>query len=118
MEEKHSLESFMDYAYPRIEIRSRDYWVKVVEFLQQNWALIDVQHDRSAVIYFMHDLGGVFDQISVSSLDDARIALKRNGFEHFASTPSLQEFLHPPTEPFRREKHPNGEIYSSGRFWL
>ena len=24
-----------------VEIRSRDYWFKIVEFLQQNWALID-----------------------------------------------------------------------------
>jgi len=24
-----------------VEIRSRDYWFKVVEFLQQSWALID-----------------------------------------------------------------------------
>ena len=24
-----------------VEIRSRDYWFKVVEFLQQNWVLID-----------------------------------------------------------------------------
>jgi hypothetical protein len=24
-----------------VEIRSRDYWFKIVEFLQQNWVLID-----------------------------------------------------------------------------
>ena len=24
-----------------VDIRSRDYWFKIVEFLQQNWVLID-----------------------------------------------------------------------------
>ena len=112
------MERFMDYAYANVEIKSRDYWVKVVEFLQHNWALVDVQDDLSVMIYFMHDLGGVFDQMPMSSEEDAHTALERNGFEHYASTPSVQSFLNLPDEPFRRDEHPNGPIYSSGRFWV
>jgi hypothetical protein len=29
------------HADETAEIRSHDYWFKIVEFLQQNWALID-----------------------------------------------------------------------------
>jgi hypothetical protein len=36
------------HADETVEIRSRDYWFKIVEFLQQNWALID-EDERGAV---------------------------------------------------------------------
>ena len=45
------------------EIRSRDYWVKVVEMLQQNWALIDVEPDGSCIVHFIHDGSGKFDEM-------------------------------------------------------
>ena len=48
---------------PTIEIQSRDYWFKIVECLQQNWALIDVNSDGSCTVYFIEDLSGVFDSL-------------------------------------------------------
>lgn len=64
-----------------VEIHSRDYWVKVIEMLQQNWALIDPEYEKGQVrIYFFLDLV-------------------------------------PPAPPFYRDEHPNGPIYSSGKFW-
>ena len=74
-----------------VEIKSRDYWFKIVEFLQQNWALIDQQ--------------------------DSIRALKRNGFKRFADDTETQEFIAQPEPPFSRRPHPNGLIYSSGRYW-
>ncbi len=41
-----------------VKIHSRDYWVKVVEMLQQNWALIDQESHGKAVVYFVHDGSG------------------------------------------------------------
>jgi hypothetical protein len=99
-----------------MEIESRDYWFKIVEFLQQNWALID-SHERGAVVWFMGDTAGVFDEMIFSSPQKAAAALRRNGFRRLADDAEAQDFLRPPQPPFSRQPHPNGPIYSSGRFW-
>ena len=96
---------------------STDFWVKVVEMLQQNWAVIEPAAEAGALIRFISDAGGVFDEIACPTHDEARRALRRNGFRRFAEEADLQAFLHPPSPPFRRTIHPNGPIYSSGRFW-
>ena len=101
-----------------ISIKSDDFWVKVVEMLQQNWALIEMMSDSDVRIYFISDTSGVFDELSFSSTDDAVAALRRNGFKHFADDEKLQSFLRPPEPPFHRQPHPNGPIYSSGRYWV
>jgi hypothetical protein len=101
-----------------VEIQSRDYWVKVVEMLQQNWALIDpAAKDEGVIVYFVHDRSGVFDRLTFPSKEAAEAALRRNGFSKFGDDPRIGEFLTPPLPPFREAKHPNGPIYSSGRFW-
>ena len=52
-----------------VEIRSRDFWVKVVEMLQQNWALIDEDADaKGYTVYFIDDLGRVFDRMRFGDL--------------------------------------------------
>ena len=106
-----------DHKPPEIEIASRDYWVKIVEFLQQNWALIAPGSNAGVTVFFLHDLSGVFDRLSFSSQEEAEAALARNGFERFAENPSLRTFLMPPSPPFHEDEHPNGPIYSSGEFW-
>jgi hypothetical protein len=100
-----------------VTIQSTDFWVKVVEMLQQNWALIEAEAADSVRVYFISDASGVFDEIVFPSAGEARVALGRNGFRHFAGNTDLQSFLRPPSAPFYRSDHPNGPIYSSGRFW-
>jgi hypothetical protein len=100
-----------------VSIESRDYWFKIVEFLQQNWALID-PHEQEVVVWFIDDTSGVFDEMLFASKEEAEGALLRNGFRRFAADPEAQSFLRPPNPPFRRRPHPNGPIYSSGRFWI
>ncbi len=46
----------------KVEIRSRDYWFKAVELLQQNWALID-ETPEGAIAFFFGDTAGVFDEM-------------------------------------------------------
>lgn len=99
-----------------VEIASRDYWVKVVEMLQQNWALVDPASDGARRVYFVSDASGVFDQLDFATEDEAVAALQRNGFRQYAANPDLN-FLKPPSPPFSRHPHPNGAIYSSGRYW-
>jgi hypothetical protein len=100
-----------------VNIEANDYWVKVVEFLQQNWALIEPVTPRGVCVYFISDSSGVFDELPFHSKKEAIEALKRNGFRHYAGDEELQSFLHLPLPPYRRASHPNGPIYSSGRFW-
>ena len=101
-----------------VEIISTDFWFKIVEMLQQNWALIEKDLDSdTCTIYFIHDGSGVFDQIRFASKDDTFCALRRNGFHRFTEDKEAQEFIKPPRPPFCKDKHPNGPIYSSGRFW-
>jgi hypothetical protein len=75
-----------------VPIQSRDFWVKVVEMLQQNWALIEPGGDQ-VTVYFLHDLGGVFDEIPYGSLRDAQAALRLNGFRRFDEDPSYAEMF-------------------------
>ena len=99
-----------------VEIKSRDYWFKIVEFLQQNWAVIE-NTEHAAVVWFFSDTSGVFDQLTFATAVEAKHALQRNGFRRFADDPKSQEFIAAPAPPFYRSTHPNGPIYSSGRFW-
>ena len=101
-----------------IEITSRDYWYKIVECLQQNWALIDVNSDGSCTVYFISDCSGVFDSLWFPSEDEAKEALKNNRFHRYVDDIGAQEFLVVPKSPFEEKQHPNGPIYSSGRFWM
>ena len=99
-----------------VDIVSRDHWFKIVDFLQQNWALVD-PYDSGVVVWFFGDTSGVFDQLRFSTRAEAEQALQQNGFRRYADDPKSQEFIAAPTPPFHRRDHPNGKIYSTGRFW-
>jgi hypothetical protein len=100
-----------------VSLQNDDFWVKVVEMLQQNWAVIEPEAAGGVRVYFVSDTSGVFDEISFPCKQEATDALRRNGFSRYADSPNLQSFRRPPSAPFHRGPHPNGPIYSSGRFW-
>lgn len=97
-------------------IASRDYWFKIVGMLQQNWALIDEAEGR-AVVRFIDDASGVFDELGFASATEAADALRWNGFERFDRRREEGSFIAPPQPPFQRGEHPSGPIYSSGKYW-
>jgi hypothetical protein len=99
-----------------VSIRSRDYWFKIVDFLQHNWALVDTIAEGTT-IWFLGDTSGVFDKIECPSARDAEVALLRNGFRRFAGDADASKTMTPPAPPFHQQPHPNGPIYSNGRFW-
>jgi hypothetical protein len=99
-----------------VSIGSRDYWFKIVDFLQQNWALVDTTA-AGARIWFLGDTSGVFDKIDCPSARDAEVALLRNGFRRFADDAEAPKMMTPPVSPFHVQSHPNGPIYSNGQFW-
>lgn len=99
-----------------VSIQSRDYWFKIVEFLQQNWALVD-SGGGGATVWFVNDTSGAFDQIAFSCVGEAFVTLTRNGFRRLADDEQAHTFLRAPEPPFVRRPHPNGPIYTSGGFW-
>ena len=100
-----------------VEIKSREFWFKVVGMLQQNWALIDKLNNDKCKVYFIDDGSGFFDEMEFQSVEEASSALKKNGFALYGEDKKAQDFIAPPKPPFHRRPHPNGPIYSSGRFW-
>ena len=100
-----------------IDINSRDYWFKIVEFLQQNWALIDVNPDETATVHFVDDASRVFDLMQFDTVELAERGLRRNGFNRFADDKKAQEFIGPPDPPFFNKPICRKPIYSSGTFW-
>ncbi len=93
-----------------------EWWVKVIEMLQQNWALPVLSQDGIQVL-FVGDTSGVFDRMRFPNIEQARVALKWNGFSDYGADHELQRFLLPPKLPLHEGRHPNGPIYSSGRYW-
>ena len=109
----------MRHHRAEVLIHSRDYWFKIVDFLQQNWALIDVDDQTaSCVVFFFGDTSGVFDRMSFQTLAAAEGGLRVNGFTRFDEDSEAQGFIGKPPPPFYEESHPNDRIYSSGEYWL
>lgn len=103
-----------------IKIDNDDYWYKVVGFLQENWALIEKKNDKYVVYFLMSDyrkLTKVFDQIAFETSEEAQKSLLFNGFRLYSKDDEFQKIAGPPVKPFIVGEHPNGKIYSSGRFW-
>ena len=75
-----------------VAIESTDFWVKVVEKFQQDWALIATDEAEAVHMYFISDKSGVFHEMLFSSANEAREALVRNGFRRFAGHSGLQSF--------------------------
>ena len=105
---------------PKRESRPRsgpDFFVKIIEMLQQNWAFIEPKADGKALVYFLTDTGDIFDEMIFSDPEEAQRALGRNGFENYSSNLRLHQFLRPPYAPFQYNPSMRRPIYSSGEFW-
>lgn len=99
------------------KINSTNYWFKTVEFLGTNWALIEELENGKAKVSFIDDASGAFDEMIFLTLEQAVNELMDNGFDIYSQATEVHEFLKPPSPPFFQGTHPNGPIYSSGRFW-
>ena len=95
-------------------IKNTDYWLKVVDMLQQNWAVIE-STGAGVAVYFFDDHGVIFDRLSFEFISDAETALRRNGFSLYSE--ERFDFIAKARHPCRLRAHDNGPIYSSGRFW-
>lgn len=107
---------------PRIRtevvISSRDYWYKALENHQTNWALIESDAvGGECTVFFFHELSGVFDRLAFASTGSAESELHYNGFRRLLDDGDVPWADTAPKAPFYEDTHPNGPIYSSGRYW-
>ena len=54
-----------------VTIQSSDFWVKLIDMLQQNWALIDEGPESTARVFFVTDVSGVFDEMTFPSKNNS-----------------------------------------------
>ena len=115
-------------------ISSNDWWVKVLGMLQHNWALID-ESNGSFTIYFFHDEGfamglprgftliqvrnrcAVIDSLEFRTLDEAKEALRRNGFERLEDNPGPWDGYQPYGNFYDARDIEDG-IYSKAGYWI
>jgi hypothetical protein len=95
---------------------AKDPWFKIVDFLQQNWAVV-IEREDDVLVVFYGDTCGVFDEMPFPTCHEAAQALRQNGFSKFMEDQKAQEFIGFPRGEFAELPHPNGRVYSSGRFW-
>jgi hypothetical protein len=96
------------------ELNSEVFWVKIVAFIQQNWALIEII-DSKKIVFFIQDGSMIFDQIEFNTQEDAERALLKNGFKlYLDENENFQDFITPPKKPYGKSPRP---VYSSGQYW-
>ena len=99
--------------HPGIE----DWWIKLIEMLQNNWAVIVPNPKHGADIIFVSDGSGIFDRISYGSKEEAEAALLRNGFSRYYGEADIMKFIPYPRKPYTFWSHPNGRIYCTEKYW-
>ena len=98
--------------------KAEDYWFKVVDMLQQTWALIEILENDTATIYFFDDRSRIFDRMKFDNINDAEVGLKRNGFSRYSDGSEAQQFIAKPAAPeIDKDQTFSSGIYSSGKYW-
>jgi len=121
-----------------IKIGSKTWWVKPIEMLVHNWALIEENSKNKCTIYFFHDRGttkggeehsnpfkhlrqesgyiAIIDSLQFDSKIDCEIALRRNDFELLSKLPGPWVGEQPEGISFDARKYEKG-IYSNAGYW-
>jgi hypothetical protein len=100
----------------KVLIISRDFWFKIVDFLQQSWALIDEGAD-AVTVWFLDDGGGVSTGFHFPRNWRQSVPFAATAFAASRLIGGLKHFIATPRTPFHNRPNPNGPIYSSGRYW-
>lgn len=121
-----------------IKIVSKTWWVKPIEMLVHNWALIEKKSKNKFTIYFFHDRGttkgggehpnpfkhlrqesgyiAIIDSLQFDSKRDCEIALRRNDFELLSEFPGPWVGEQPEGLFLDARKYEQG-IYSNAGYW-
>ena len=85
-----------------ITIKSNDFWVNIVDFLQQYWAVVEVSESSEHVtVYFLHEGSGIFASMNFDNPEIAQKALAQNGFKRYDDPyENFSAYLNPPKKPY------------------
>lgn len=100
----------------KLDLVSRDFWVKFLENHQQNWALIEEVEGGEATVYFLAETSEIFDELPFPSTTAASEGLLRNGFRRFQTFDEARKLFAAPSPPFHRLRF-QFPVYSSGDHW-
>jgi len=124
---------------PVIKISKLDWWVKPVEMLVHNWALIEESQTGTGTVtvYFFHDKGktkgggttrnpysfadtrhmaAIVDSLEFESIEHAKYALKSNGFRRLTTAPGPWQGSEPEGDFYDARPYEVG-IYSKAGYW-
>jgi hypothetical protein len=119
---------------PQFEIKSTEWWIKVLGMLQHNWALIEEQPNGTATVYFFHDCGNtrsfnprykrsellgrsaIVDSLDFEHTTAAIEALEFHGFKLQKSAGRLGRSERPKGVFYDAREHEDG-VYSSSEYW-
>jgi len=124
---------------PLFEIKATAWWVKPIEMLVHNWALIEQTPENKAIIYFFHDQGktkgdgpksnpykyfhqsngyiAVIDSLAFVNMRMAIQGLKKNGFRELANDDGPWVGGEPSGQYYDARKYEGG-IYSKAGYWI
>jgi len=130
----------VNYMKPpkQFKINSTDWWVKPLEMMVHNWALVENQATGKAIIYFFHDQGktkgggaspnpykpfsqssgyiAVIDSLEFENVLKAEKGLLRNGFTRLADTQGPWTGGEPEGNFYDARIFESG-LYISGDYW-
>lgn len=101
----------------QLDLRTKDFWVKVVDFLIHNWAVVRVTRSGTPELIFFDDASRVFDSMAFDNIDEAVAGLRRNGFKPYVEMGEFKKVLPKPRPPFSMERMNHRPVYSSGEYW-
>jgi len=117
---------------PELLIESDDWWIKPIEMLCHNWALIGPNKNDCVTVYFFHDAATtdpatnaarwirVIDSLKFALRTNAIHALEQNHFMEVKTSLNTYPDLDWGMQPVGRYYYPHPEtkgIYSSGEYW-
>lgn len=85
-----------------VDLDSRDFWLNIVDFLQQYWAVIqENKMDSSVKVYFLNDSSVIFASLVFDTAEIAEKALMKNGFKRYDDPlENFTEFITLPQKPY------------------
>ena len=90
----------------KIRKQRKEFWVNIVDFIQQYWAVIERKEGSSGVkVYILRERSGILATLDFDHEEIARKALVKNGFKNYNDPyENFGEYLHPPRESYLRTR--------------
>ena len=93
----------------------KEWYVKPIEMLCNNWAYIK---QNECEVYFVRDIGVIFDYLKFDSIGTAHKKLLKNGFIKLITDKEALKYIVPPETIVDAGEYSREPIYSTGEYWI